>query len=174
MYMWQMGDRMVHIRTPHSNHWHLISCPAMASRLVSQHKRNRWPVSIAKRWQLASCTTSCQLLVNQVLFEGPKRRKPTRLVTGYGAVAGKLWTTFVIVLILCPVISICLDALRSTWLARDLQQMPVWSCHPTTDTWHQFLLCWITSIGAMIEQMLICQCWLHRGLMCALHASKSA
>ena len=27
----------------------------MASRLVSQHKRNRWRVSIAKRWQLASC-----------------------------------------------------------------------------------------------------------------------
>ena len=27
----------------------------MPSRLVSQHKRNRWPVSIAKRWQLASC-----------------------------------------------------------------------------------------------------------------------
>lgn len=27
----------------------------MTSRLVSQHKRNRCPVSIAKRWQLASC-----------------------------------------------------------------------------------------------------------------------
>jgi len=27
----------------------------MASKLVSRHKRNRWPVPIAKRWQLTSC-----------------------------------------------------------------------------------------------------------------------
>jgi len=60
-----------------------------------------------------------------VLLEGPKRLKPTRLVTGYGAVAGKLWTTSITVPIFCPMISIYLDALRRTWLARDLQQMPV-------------------------------------------------
>jgi len=60
-----------------------------------------------------------------MLLEGPKRQKPTRLVTGYGAVAGKLWTTFITILILCPVIYMYLDASRSTWLAGDLQQMPV-------------------------------------------------
>jgi hypothetical protein len=43
------------------------------------------------------------------------------------------------------------------------------SCHPQTrDTRYRFRLCWVGNLGAMVWQMLKCQCWLCGGLTCTL------
>jgi len=52
---------------------------------------------------------------------------PTRLVIGYGTMAGRLWTTVPTSLISRPIISISWDPFRKTWLLSDLQQMPTFS-----------------------------------------------
>jgi hypothetical protein len=80
-------------------------------------------------------------------LKGPKRWKllvlplPTRLVTDYGDMAS--YTS-----ISCPLISICLGPLRSTWLVSGLWQMLTWSrlSLPHHNTWYWFLLYCNTSL----------------------------
>jgi len=71
-----------------------------------------------------------KLLASLVHFMGSKEMETTvpntanQLRTGCGAKAGMLWTTVLTIHISHPVISISLDYLKSTRLARILQQMP--------------------------------------------------
>lgn len=64
-----------------------------------------------------------------------------------------------------PVISICLDTLRSTWLGRKFtpntaMKQTVTSCLLPTNTWHQFLLHQDTSLGAMTGPISKCRWWI--------------
>jgi hypothetical protein len=70
-----------------------------------------------------------KLLVSLVHFMGSKEMETTVPYTanctiGCGAKAGMLWTTVLTIHISHPVISISLDNLKSSRLARILQQMP--------------------------------------------------
>lgn len=94
--MWHMGD-MVHIRPSHGNQWHLIFCPAMAC-ILTQKKS----VESVCNQEVAACFTlafAANRLSARCSPRGPKRWKslgpilPTIFVTGYGTVAGRLWTT---------------------------------------------------------------------------------
>jgi len=83
-------------------------------------------VSVARRWQLASCRCLCFL-------RGPEGCKsliftmPVGLGTGYGATAGTLCAILPRDRISRSEIYILLGFLRSTWLASDSQQTPTWS-----------------------------------------------
>jgi hypothetical protein len=60
-------------------------------------------------------------------------------------------------------------ALSSTWLASDLYQTPKASCHLlAADTWFRYLLGRDTSLGTTVRQMLKCQWWLRRSLVCTI------
>ena len=104
----------------------------MPSRLVSQHTRSQCQVSVARRWQ---CDThQCWLqIASQMLHKGSKEMEvtgpilPTGFVTGYGVMAGRLWTTLHTGPIACPTISIYLDPVRITCLASNLKQITMWS-----------------------------------------------
>ena len=50
----------------------------------------------------------------------------TGVVTYFDVMAWMLYNTHPRVTVLLPVISISLDSVRSTWLARDLEHMPTW------------------------------------------------
>jgi len=173
VYMWQMGDLMVHIRSPH--HWHLISCHAMASRLVSQHKRNRWPVSIAMRWQLASCHHLLPIACQSGAPWGSKDTEANQTCDWLWCCGWEIMEHLHNSSDLVPSDLHLFGCLKKHLVGKRFATDASVNCHLlTTDTWHQFLLCWVTNIGAIVEQMLTCHCWLNGGMMCALHASKSA
>ena len=96
----------------------------------------------------------------QIFFKGSKGKEVTGPHTTnqtYGwpwQTAGRLWTTFFIASILCPVISVSL-------LASNLGQWCEASCHfLATDTWQLFLLSQDTNPDAAVQQMLHRQWWL--------------
>jgi len=61
-------QQMVHIRPLHSHHWHFSICPTTAERVLSQHWRNGYPASVARRSQPGSHIICCELLPYQVLL----------------------------------------------------------------------------------------------------------
>lgn len=121
----------------------------MAPRFVCRRRRNICQVSVARRWQLASRRCLCFL-------RGPEGRKsliftlPVRLATGYGATAGTSWAILPTDRISRSEIYISLSFLRSTWLASDLQQTPMWSKLSLPGYRH---MTQISSTG--------CRCWCH-------------
>jgi hypothetical protein len=83
-------------------------------------------------------------------------------VSGYRATAWELQISIPRSLISGPVTSISSESL--SWPATFNRRQREASCHLLpTDTWHRD-----TSLGAMLEQKLICQCWLRGGLVCII------
>ena len=66
--------------------------------------------------------------------------QPTGILTGYDAMAGRLWTTLPTVLISCPLI--CFQCQYEA------------SYHLVTHAWQRFFLCWDTNFGTTVGQML--------------------
>jgi hypothetical protein len=76
------------------------------------------------------------------------------LWTGHGTTAGRLRTAL---LTMHPVMSICLEPLRSTLLLSDMRQTVTWSKLSLPGCRHLIM--------GFVEQMLNCQFWLHGGVM---------
>jgi hypothetical protein len=165
---------MVHVRPPCSHYWHLSICPTIAPMLVSQWRKNQCQVSFAtRRWQLESCWRqlhfNCQLGASQGIQRDGNHWAPCCQLN--------LWLVILLHLggyghpptipVLCPETSTSLDCFRSTHQATDLLQMQRWSTlsTPVWDTWHQFMVCWDTSLGATVGQMVKCEWWPHGCLM---------
>lgn len=168
---------MIHTRPLYSHHWHLKICPTKAPRLEFWHKKNWCQVSAAIRWQLASCWHPLhKLLASQVRLRGTKKWKllglilPTGIVTGYGTMASRLWTTLPRSPGLWPPNSIFQEhqvACRRPSIGyRHQQTASVYL--PATDTSHRFLRSHHTSVGATVGQMLKCLWWLCWGLVCTI------
>jgi len=164
---------MVHTRTPCVRHWHLSTCPSVAPRLVSWHRRNWCRVSTARRWRIASHQLVLQISCKHAAFS-----KVWRVWNHWAPTANwncdwlqhyvKLWATFSSVPVSCPS-----DFYRSGPLKKHMTDEHIVryqheaSCHLlTTDTSHWFLLRQDTSLGAVVEQKLKCQWWLLGGLVC--------
>jgi hypothetical protein len=73
---------------------------------------------------LVSNSLRCCGKVVSLYTKTPGLLLSTRLVNGCSTTDEKIWTILPTVPILCPVISITVDTLSSTWLARNLQHMP--------------------------------------------------
>ena len=122
---------MVHIRPPCSHYWHLSICPTVAKVLASRRRSDRFQVSVAGRWRFASVSVADRMSA-RCFVRGVERWKlldpilPVELVTGYGTVAGRLWTTVHTVPNSHSDFPL-LGPLRNTWAASDLQNTPTWS-----------------------------------------------
>jgi hypothetical protein len=113
-------------QTCSQHHWHCSICPTMASRFIFYCKGN----------QHQEVTDSCWHLLQTAYQSGaskgmsPKRWKslvpiPPWTCDWLGHY-GRLWTMFLLVLILCSVIMNLLDSFRSVWLASDLKHLLMW------------------------------------------------
>jgi hypothetical protein len=159
---------MVHTRCQRSDNQHLSIRPTVTPRLVCQHTENKCHISVARWWQLNLYAHLLRITLPCLRVPNMWKSLPAETVTGYSAMAGRLWITLHTVLNLKPVISIPLDATQSTWMASNLHKMLTWRKLPPPSTWHQFLECWDTSHGASLRQTLKCQWWLYNNLMCAI------
>jgi hypothetical protein len=171
-------------RPPCSHYWHLSICSIAASRLLSWHRRNWCQLSIARIWLIACFISMCLAnhLSARCFLRCPKRWKShcsglqTSLVTVYVTTAGSHKPPTLTVAVLCPVICISLDPLRSTWLASDDIRQAVTSWLQTLDT-----VFFYAGLQFLVPQWDICLCqsWLHGGPMCmvcyssAINTSKS-
>jgi hypothetical protein len=154
---------MVHIRLPQTT---------LTSKHFSQHDSDacipRYKESVSSVCSLA--VTACFELVSAA------HHMPAMCFASEVQVDGNLWapfchqtcywlwcydwevmnhpTTLLTVLISHSVISISLNPIKSCWLASNLQKIPIRrSCHIwAANSWHSFLLCWDTRLGARMGQ----------------------
>jgi len=85
----------------------------------------------------------------------------TGRVTGLGTTVGRLQTAILTVQILHPVMSICLEPLRSTLLVCDMQQTVMWSKLSPPGCRHLIL--------GFAKRTLNSHFWLHDGVMCTVY-----
>ena len=156
--VWHMSSRWY---TPD---FHIVSMDIYM--LVRPYHQGLYPAieetvvkSLAGRWQLVSHQLLLQMGC-QVLLNGSKDAKSLGhlLWTGYSTTTGRLRTT---ILTVHPVMSICLEPLRSTLLLSDMQQMVMWSKLSPPGCRHLIM--------SFVEQRLNCQFWLHGGEMCIIY-----
>ena len=109
----------------------------MAWRFVSSRHRRKWYQESSL--EVTACFMSApaaNCLPVSCFIRGPKIGKsvglfpPTILVVGYGATAGRLWTAFTTVLILCAVFCFCLNTIRIAWLGNGSWQTVMWNKFP--------------------------------------------
>jgi hypothetical protein len=92
--------QMVHITPPCNDHWCLNMCPSLTPRLVLWRRRNWCQVADQGVTACFMSTSVASRLPARCVLSGWRSWLwlepilPAGHVTGYGAVAGRLWTTF--------------------------------------------------------------------------------
>jgi hypothetical protein len=130
---------MVHIRHWCSHHCQLNLCPTVAWRLVSWYRRNSVKCMQPGGESLLHVGICCKLLVSHFLLKGSidtewlglillmcgwlwwyRQKVMVVQAEGYGGTGGRLWTTLPTFPTSSSLISVHLDQLQSTNLARNL------------------------------------------------------
>lgn len=130
-------------------HVRLSICPTMAL-----WHRGTLSVSCVCSQEVRACITSVPIancLPTRCLLRGPKTWKslghivPTRLMTSYSAMAGSLWTTLPVGVILHSDFHLFVPVKKHLAYSRHWQEM---SCHLlATDTWHWYLQSQVRNLG---------------------------
>lgn len=146
----------------------------MAWRFVSWNRR-KWYQELTLEVTVCFMSASAvNCLPVRCFIRGPKVGKsvgllpPTVhvLVVDYGATAGRLWTAFATVLILCAVFCFCLNTVRITSLGSGSWRTAMWNKFPPpasifSDAGIQALVWWL-------DRCLNVNCLVPVGLMCAI------